>query len=104
LPRVHKQQTIAGHWREILQPGTSIYENFFELGDTLCGDGQVVLRMQKAFQVDISYSSFLLNNTIIAALANIADTTTFKGLQSEHPIVRVSISRYFFCSAQDLWF
>ncbi|MCV3216977.1 amino acid adenylation domain-containing protein [Plectonema radiosum NIES-515] len=105
-PRTETEQTIAAIWREILQlEQVGIYENFFELGGHSLLATQVALRMQKAFQVDISVRTLFEQHTI-AALANIVDTTTFKGIQSEHPIVRVSREREIFPSfAQErLWF
>jgi acyl carrier protein len=70
-PRGETEQGIAEMWQEVLGiEMIGIYDNFFELGGHSLLGTQVISRIRKKFQEDISVRTFFTSPTI----ADLAET------------------------------
>ncbi|MFZ0317813.1 MAG: SDR family NAD(P)-dependent oxidoreductase [Candidatus Sulfotelmatobacter sp.] len=77
-PRVEAEQDIAEIWQEVLGIKTiGIYDNFFELGGHSLLGTQIISRIRKRFQENISVRTFFTSPTI----ADLAEIITQRRLE-----------------------
>ena len=76
-PRSETEQALAAIWSEVLKlKRIGIHDNFFELGGHSILATQVVSRIRKNFQFNLSIRDFFVAPTI-AQLAKVVDTVTW---------------------------
>jgi acyl carrier protein len=81
-PRTPVEETIAGIWAEILgREHVGVHDNFFELGGHSLLATQVISRIRRAFQMELSLRSIFEAPTI-AELSGEIEKTRDKGLGS----------------------
>lgn len=69
-PRNEAEQTIANIWRQALGiEQVGIHDDFFELGGDSLMSIQVISRLRKEFQIELSLHSFFERPTTVAGLA-----------------------------------
>ncbi len=76
-PRNETEKVLAAIWAEVLKlKRVGIHDNFFELGGHSILATQVVSRIRKNFQFNLSIRDFFVAPTI-AQLAKVVDTVTW---------------------------
>ncbi|WP_158621682.1 non-ribosomal peptide synthetase [Corallococcus aberystwythensis] len=66
-PRTDTEQRISALWEEVLQTGTvGAEDNFFDLGGNSLSATQVLSRIRRAFQVELSIADFFAAATVEA--------------------------------------
>jgi len=90
-PRTEIERTIAAIWQAVLRlEKVGIHDNFFEVGGTSLLATQVISRINKAFQVDLSLRSFFEDPTIAGLLPTIEKLRNSGAAFQVPPIVPIS--------------
>jgi acyl carrier protein len=75
-PRTSAEEKLAGLWAGLLKVNTvGVYDNFFDLGGHSLLATQVVSRMRKEFQVEITLRSLFESPTVAAMAEKIEKAT-----------------------------
>jgi amino acid adenylation domain-containing protein len=105
-PRTVTEQIIADIWANVLGlPRVSLHDNFFELGGHSLLATQVMVRAQKAMNIELPLSA-LFENPTVAMLATYIDSSAPENMVLLSPILPVSHDRDLPLSfaQQRLWF
>ena len=90
-PRTEIERTIAAIWQAVLRlEKVGIHDNFFEVGGYSLLATQVISRINKAFQVDLSLRSFFEDPTIAGLLRTIEKLRNSGAAFQVPPIVPIS--------------
>ena len=94
-PRTPTEETLAGIWAEVLRlEQVGVYDNFFHLGGHSLLATQIVSRVRKAFQLEISLRAIFESPTI-ALLAKQIDNMAQEAISTQpRQIVKTSRERY----------
>ncbi len=94
-PRNSTEETVANIWSEVLQvQRIGIHDNFFELGGHSLLAMQVISKLRKRFEVEISVRSLFVGLTVAALSDNISQALSFGGAARPTPISRISREQY----------
>jgi len=90
-PRTEIERTIAAIWQAVLRlEKVGIHDNFFEVGGYSLLATQVISRINKAFQVELSLRSFFEDPTIAGLLQTIEKLRNSGAAFQVPPIVPIS--------------
>ena len=90
-PRTEMERTIAAIWQAVLRlEKVGIHDNFFEVGGYSLLATQVISRINKAFQVDLSLRSFFEDPTIAGLSQTIEKLRNSGAAFQVPPIVPIS--------------
>jgi amino acid adenylation domain-containing protein len=86
LPRNHLEKTIAGIWQEMLQlEKVGIHDNFFDLGGHSLLAMQIISKVLKTLQVELSVRS-VFEVATVAGLAKLIETIRWTRQGQQHTI------------------
>ena len=107
IPRTHVEQAISSLWIKLLQlKSAGIYDNFFEHGGHSLLAMQLVSKIRKFFDVEITLKSLFENPTIAGLAEMVESLLACKTEAAYQPIVSASREQHLPLSfaQQRLWF